>query len=71
MVVRKMESPVYEKRRREALPGKGVERSSSGPNGFEQYLLDAFEGEVVKEGNRFASHVSPLQKENIIRLSQL
>ena len=38
---------------------------------FDQVLLEAFDGEVVQRGERFSSSVSQLQKENLIRLSQL
>ena len=71
MIVKKMESPVYHRRRRESLPGRGVEsRSLDRDKSFEQFLLEAFRGELVQEGKSFSKTVSPLTKENLIRLSK-
>lgn len=72
MIVKKLESPVYHRRQRRPLPGRGVEGLSNGADkSFDQYLLEAFQGEVVQNGDRFSGKVSSLQQENLIRLSQL
>ncbi len=73
MIVRKLESPLYQKKKREPLAGQGFDHPSTANSekSFDQYLLEAFQGEVVAEDNRFHSKVSELQRENIIRLSQL
>ncbi|MBX7059527.1 MAG: hypothetical protein K1X75_15800 [Leptospirales bacterium] len=71
MVVKQMENPVFHRRKRESLPGKGVEtQPGNREKSFEQYLIEAFEGEVVQRGDLFASSVSQLTRDNLIRLSQ-
>ncbi|MBI38851.1 MAG: hypothetical protein CMF59_04570 [Leptospiraceae bacterium] len=73
MIVRKLESPLYQKKKREPLAGQGFDGPSTANSekSFDQYLLEAFKGEVVREDNQFQGKVSELQRENIIRLSQL
>lgn len=72
MVVKKLESPLYYRRRRESLPGKGVEEEPKNrEKTFDQYLLDAFGGEVVQEGNKISPRVSNITRDNLIRLSQI
>lgn len=72
MVVKKLESPLYYRRRRDSLPGKGVEeKPKNREKTFDQYLLDAFQGEVVKKGNDVSPRVSSLTRDNLIRLSQI
>lgn len=72
MIVKKLESPVYHRRRQRSLPGRGAGSDSFEENrGFDQYLLEAFQGEVVQKGDRFSGKVSSLQQENLIRLSQM
>lgn len=71
MIVRKMESPVFQQKKRQPLPGRGAEHVANEEKSFDQYLLEAFQGEVVKEGERFHDSLSPLQKENVVRLSRL
>jgi len=72
MIVRKLESPIFEKHSREGLPGRGVEPvAGNREKTFDQYLLEAFDGEIVKNGNSFAPGLSSLTRENIIRLSQI
>jgi len=69
MIVKKLESPVYYRKKREALPGRGVEYSHGSEKTFEEYLLEAFNGKKVQEGNRFSNDLSQMTKENLIRLS--
>ena len=72
MIVKKLESPVYYRRRREGLAGRGMEARALKPEkSFDQYLLEAFDGEVVQEGDQFASSVSKLTRDNLVRLSQI
>ncbi len=70
MIVKKLESPVYHRRRARSLPGRGVESNSSADKSFDQYLIEAFQGEVVQKGDQFSKKVSALQQENLIRLSR-
>lgn len=70
MIVKEMENPVYHRRKRSSLPGKGGEaRAGNREKSFDQYLLEAFQGEVVRSGDQFDSSVSRLTRENLIRLS--
>lgn len=66
-----MENPVFHKRKRGTLVGKDFDEvAKNNEKSFEQYLLDAFEGEVVQKGNQFFGNVSSLTKDNLIRLNQ-
>ncbi len=70
MIVKQAESPIYQRRKRASLPGKGADaRAVNREKSFDQYLIEAFDGEVVKEGNRFGN-VSDMTRDNLIRLSQ-
>lgn len=72
MIVRKLERPLYHRRNRETLSGRGVEEENRGQTkSFDQYLIEAFKGEVVQEGNKFSKSVSTLTQENLIRLSRV
>ncbi len=71
MVVKQMENPVFHRRKREGLAGRAVEpRTGNREKSFDQYLIEAFQGEVVRRGDDFASSVSQLTRDNLIRLSQ-
>ncbi|HMU82121.1 MAG TPA: hypothetical protein PKE49_05085 [Leptospiraceae bacterium] len=72
MIVSKLESPLYHRQKREGLPGRGYEAPvAANRKSFDQYLLEAFQGEVVQEGKRFSSGISPLQRENLIKLGRV
>jgi len=72
MIVKRLESPVYYRRKRQSLPGRGAEaRNLEHNRSFEEYLLEAFQGEVVQKGKEVAKHLSPLTQKNLIKLSQL
>ncbi len=71
MIVRKIQSPVYQRRKPVPLAGKGGEDRQPAlfPSRFEEFLLDAVGGEVVRRGDEFSRDLSSFQRENIIRLS--
>ncbi len=72
MIVKKLESPIYYRKKRNALPGKGVDHHrSSKSKSFDQYLLEAFDGDVVQDGDRFSRNISDLTRDNLIRLSRM
>lgn len=72
MIVRKMENPVFHKRKRTSLPGRDIEdQAINQEKGFDQHLLEAFSGEVVQKGNLFSTKVTPLTRDNLIRLGQI
>lgn len=71
MIVKQLESPVYYKKKRRALPGRGPEQSSGDVRkSFEEYLTEAFSGEVVQKNQEFSSKLSNLARENLIRLGE-
>jgi len=70
MIVKKMEGPIYYKKNRAALTGKGAS-SANNEKSFDQYLLEAFEGNVVQNGDTFSPKISKLTQENLIRLSKM
>ena len=70
MIVQKMENPVFHKRKRESLAGRDFEAAVNNEKSFEQYLIDAFQGEMVQKGDQFSHKISNLTKENLIRLNQ-
>ncbi len=71
MIVKQAESPIYHRRKRASLPGKGVDaRAVNREKSCDQYLIEAFSGEVVRESDRF-NNVSDLTRDNLIRLSQI
>jgi len=71
MIVRKIQSPIYHRRRPQPLLGKGSEARQLDlfASVFEEALLDAVEGDVVRKGEKFTTTVTQLQRENLIRLS--
>lgn len=73
MIVKSLESPVYYRRKRGALPGRGVEVAApkAHTRSFDQYLLEAFHGEVVQQGDRISGKLSDMTRENLIRLSEM
>lgn len=72
MIVRKIQSPVYHRRRPAPLPGRGSEAKQPElfATDFEEILIEAVSGDVVRKGDTFAHSLSRLQRENIIRLSR-
>ena len=72
MIVKKLESPIYYRKQRRSLAGKGVEQAlAHKEKSFDQYLLEAFQGEVVQSGDRFSKSVSSLTRDNLIELGRL
>lgn len=73
MIVKNLEGPVYHRKRRQGLAGRGGAQSPAlaDSKSFDQYLLEAFQGEVVQEGKLFSDTLSALTRENLIRLSKI
>ncbi len=72
MVVKSLEYPVYNRRRKGGLSGevpkiKGISSTSSVKT-FEEYLQDAFNGETVQEGLWFSSNLSEMTKRNLRKI---
>ncbi len=78
MIVRKIDNAVFQRPKRNALQGRAFHfESKKNSKDFEQHLIDAFGGEVVKKSNGYSStqshrlspKLSTLMQENLIRLS--
>ena len=73
MVIRSLEQPVYYRNRRGGLPGaglkaKGVTESPLAGKSFEEYLTEAFQGEVVQEGNWYSNRLTEMGRKNLSRI---
>ncbi len=69
MIVRKIASQVFQKSKRKGLLGKGINvELGNREKGFEQYLLEAFQGEIVKKKDQFSQKLSPLTRKNLTYL---
>lgn len=71
MIVKTIDSPVFYRKKRNALPAKGVERKHHPDKSFDQFLIEAFGGEVVQKNKEYSPELSFLSRENLIRLSKV
>ncbi|MCE9499625.1 MAG: hypothetical protein K8R21_03865 [Leptospira sp.] len=73
MIIRSLEQPVYNRQKKGGLPGAGLkakgipERENMGKS-FEEYLTEAFKGEVVQQGAWFSDSLSDLSRKNLDRI---
>jgi hypothetical protein len=71
MIVKNLESPVFYKKKRQPMTGRGVDSPKrNDQKTFDQYLIEAFQGEVVQRGQNFNRKLSDLTRDNLIRLGQ-
>lgn len=71
MVIRSLYQPVYQRDRKQGLPGSAPavkSRLNDGNKTFEEYLQESFQGEVVQQGTWFAPQVSELSRKNLQKL---
>ncbi len=71
MVIRSIQQPAYNRQKDSGLPGQGPKRGFSQDNSgksFEDYLLEAFQGEVVQKGAWVSPQVSEMGQRNLKRL---
>jgi hypothetical protein len=71
MVIRSLYQPVYQRDRRQGLPGAAPQakpKFDDGNKTFEEYLTESFQGEVVQNGAWFAPQVSELSRKNLQNL---
>ncbi len=71
MIIRSLEHPVYYRRKKGGLSGaelkpKPVQDRYS--KTFEEYLTEAFQGEVVQNGAWFSNQLSDLTKRNLKKI---
>ena len=69
MLVRSLYQPLHPRDRREGLPGAGPKKvrldSIGSTKSFEEYLMEAFQGEVVQKGEWVSPRLSPNQYETL------
>ena len=75
MIVTKIDSHLFGEPRKWGLPLPGKKGSRIEPGNqeksFEHCLMEAFEGELVQEKELFSTKLSPLTRDNLLRLSQV
>jgi len=70
MIIRSLTQPEYQ-RSQKGVPGYGPSRKASSSmdgKSFEEYLMEAFQGEVVQDNSWFSSNMSDLSRRNLERL---
>lgn len=71
MVIRSLYQPVYQRDRKQGLPGAAPQtkpKFDDGTKTFEEYLQESFQGEVVQKGTWFAPQISELSRSNLQKL---
>lgn len=71
MIIRSLQNPVYYRRKKGGLAGAELKPKPVQDRynkTFEEYLTEAFQGEVVQSGNWFSSQISELTKRNLQRV---
>jgi hypothetical protein len=72
MVIKSLEYPIYQRKKQGGLSGdvpkiKAFSNSNLGKS-FEDYLREAFKGEMVQEGSWFSSDLTDRSKRNLRKL---
>ncbi|GBF42543.1 hypothetical protein EHQ96_11240 [Leptospira levettii] len=71
MIVRSIQQPAYNRHKDSGLAGqgpkKGFAQNQSGKT-FEEYLMEAFQGEVVQKGNWVSPNLSDLGQKNLRKM---
>ncbi|TGN19201.1 LIC12298 family protein [Leptospira idonii] len=72
MIVRSIHQPAYNRHKESGLAGQGPTKKGfahqSGGKTFEEYLMEAFQGEVVQKGDWVSPKISDLSQKNLRRL---
>lgn len=71
MIVRSIQQPAYNRHKDTGLPGQGPKKGFSqnqSEKTFEEYLMEAFQGEVVQKGNWVSPNLSDLGKKNLRKM---
>ncbi|TGL61248.1 hypothetical protein EHQ58_05575 [Leptospira ognonensis] len=71
MIVRSIHQPAYNRHKESGLAGQGPKKGFSQSNGgktFEEYLTEAFQGEVVQKGEWLSPKLSEMGQKNLRRL---
>ncbi|WP_108976444.1 LIC12298 family protein [Leptospira ryugenii] len=71
MIVRSIHQPAYNRHKESGLSGQGPKRgfaSSQEGKTFEEYLMEAFQGEVVQKGDWVSPKLSDLGQRNLKRM---
>ena len=70
MIIRSLENPIYYNRKKTGLAGAELKPKaiSNEDKSFEEYLKEAFEGEVVQNGKWFSKNLSQLTLKNLQKI---
>lgn len=71
MIIKSLENPVYYRRKKGGLAGNTALKLKPATNvtkTFEEFLMEAFQGEVVQTGNQFSKKLSDLTIRNLKRI---
>lgn len=70
MVIKSLEYPVNYRRKTAGLAGTGSAKTlvKNSVKSFEEYLMEAFQGELVQNGNLFSAHLSAQTKTNLSKI---
>jgi hypothetical protein len=71
MIIKSLEHPVYYRRKNGGLAGAGLKTKpiqEESSKTFEEYLSEAFQGEVVQNGSWFSKSLSDLTVRNLRRI---
>lgn len=74
MIIRSLENPVYSRKRKGGLPGAGpIHKAQYSPKkdtgkSFEDFLQEAFDGEVIQKGAWFSNNITDLTKKNLRKI---
>jgi hypothetical protein len=71
MIIKSLENPVYYRRKKGGLAGNQalkIKPASNDQKTFEEYLTEAFQGEVVQTGFNFSKKLSDLTIRNLKKI---
>ena len=70
MIIRSLEQPTYNRKHKGGLPGFGPSKKTTDQSGksFEDFLTEAFQGEVVQEGSWTSANLTDLTRRNLHKI---
>ena len=71
MIIKSLENPVYYRRKKGGLAGNQalkLKPVASATKTFEEFLTEAFQGEVVQTGTQFSKKLSDLTIRNLKKI---
>ncbi len=71
MIIKSLENPVYYRRRKGGLAGNTalkLKPATNSTKSFEEFLTEAFQGEVVQNGQNYSKNLSALTVRNLKKI---